>query len=121
MAMTHEEGEHKPDYNKIVERFCAWLFPQQRGKPEPHQWELGAWELYSPDHEESEAPGRWAVYGSTVIPGVRTLRNGDPGWPDDVDVWLADSFTDIWAALRDRKSTRLNSSHEFVSRMPSSA
>ena len=24
-------------------------------------------------------------------------------------------------ALRDRKSTRLNSSHEFVSRMPSSA
>ena len=27
----------------------------------------------------------------------------------------------IYACPRDRKSTRLNSSHEFVSRMPSSA
>ena len=32
-----------------------------------------------------------------------------------------DLWTRIWMGARDRKSTRLNSSHEFVSRMPSSA
>ena len=36
---------------------------------------------------------------------------------------LTDGIEELqWiAALKDRKSTRLNSSHEFVSRMPSSA
>ena len=36
-------------------------------------------------------------------------------------VGLALEKTVIFAAPEDRKSTRLNSSHEFVSRMPSSA
>ena len=34
---------------------------------------------------------------------------------------VADAPSQILARARDRKSTRLNSSHEFVSRMPSSA
>ena len=43
----------------------------------------------------------------TRVSGLRTSIEGD---------WLAPIFSG-----RDRKSTRLNSSHEFVSRMPSSA
>ena len=29
----------------------------------------------------------WGVRGETVIPGVRTMPNGDPGYPDEVD-WI---------------------------------
>jgi len=32
------------------------------------------------------------LQSSIVIPGIRTLRNGDPGWPDDVDVSDVASF-----------------------------
>ena len=35
--------------------------------------------------------------------------------------YIAEFLTGIGIDLKDRKSTRLNSSHEFVSRMPSSA
>ena len=38
-----------------------------------------------------------------------------------VALWISASAAADAAAAEDRKSTRLNSSHEFVSRMPSSA
>ena len=40
-----------------------------------------------------------------------------PRWVDNPDSWLP--FTDL--VFIDRKSTRLNSSHDVISRMPSSA
>ena len=57
-----------------------------------------------------------------TIPVLRTVEIDrteaplltSPAWHDDA----LDLMAEI---LRDRKSTRLNSSHEFVSRMPSSA
>ena len=35
--------------------------------------------------------------------------------------WLFEDLSDGWDYMGDRKSTRLNSSHEWISRMPSSA
>ena len=59
------------------------------------------------------------VDGESMVP---TLENGDKlvvwgaGYePQRGDVVIVDSYT------RDRKSTRLNSSHNVISRMPSSA
>ena len=37
------------------------------------------------------------------------------------DTWVRDTRPVLYEKGVDRKSTRLNSSHEFVSRMPSSA
>ena len=45
-----------------------------------------------------------------------TLRDGSQG--EGVNFSVADKLR---IAERDRKSTRLNSSHEWISRMPSSA
>ena len=56
-----------------------------------------------------------------------TSLNGNPKAPEQVPAGalIANatvSLTDYMASISvDRKSTRLNSSHEFVSRMPSSA
>ena len=46
------------------------------------------------------------------------LMSGDPGMMDRIG---GAGRPSIQKPFRDRKSTRLNSSHEFVSRMPSSA
>ena len=51
------------------------------------------------------------VYGPRAKP---------PGKLDAFQPYLRERMQG-WNASRDRKSTRLNSSHEFVSRMPSSA
>ena len=61
---------------------------------------LGAWAT-----ELAHGPAwlRWALAGAAVVAGA----------------WEA--AEEGWHALRDRKSTRLNSSHSSVSRMPSSA
>jgi hypothetical protein len=34
----------------------------------------------------------YTVCQEVIIPGVHTLRNGDPGWPDDVDVQELKTF-----------------------------
>jgi hypothetical protein len=36
-------------------------------------------------------PG-WALEKTTIIPGVRTFRNGDPGYPDDADYDLVGTY-----------------------------
>ena len=59
---------------------------------------------------------------STVMPGFIDTHvhiTGDPGG-DYYAVLFRESFVDE-AITADRKSTRLNSSHEWISRMPSSA
>ena len=43
------------------------------------------------------------------------------GLTPDLDVALDEAYGDLTGTERDRKSTRLNSSHEVPSRMPSSA
>ena len=53
---------------------------------------------------------------AATIPSLVALMSGLTDRPPSVDVVLM-----VWAALSDRKSTRLNSSHSQQSRMPSSA
>ena len=54
---------------------------------------------------------------------VRTYYDGDVTAIDGVEVAQTGTAGQLagWRALRDRKSTRLNSSHSAKSRMPSSA
>ena len=47
-------------------------------------------------------------------------HNGEPG-SQKTEGWISFDRDHIYASLRDRKSTRLNSSHMSESRMPSSA
>ena len=71
---------------------------------------------------------------ASIMLGVSTAGQSSAGsWCSSVKIsyfkgGTADSFSDILekgarqaAADTDRKSTRLNSSHEWISRMPSSA
>ena len=67
--------------------------------------------------KELNAPGEITI--STILQAPGVMR-----FPEEAlnaeEVWPAVERA-LRAALADRKSTRLNSSHEFVSRMPSSA
>ena len=47
--------------------------------------------------------------------------SGDPALADYYPAWLDNLADDVTLEGSDRKSTRLNSSHWHVSRMPSSA
>ena len=58
-----------------------------------------------------------AAVSSTAL--AQAIRANDAA-PRGIDVWVACEPGDEDAA-RDRKSTRLNSSHSLLSRMPSSA
>ena len=55
------------------------------------------------------------------VADLRNQENSNNIWLREKDLWLnRKQWTDA-TQPRDRKSTRLNSSHESVSRMPSSA
>ena len=60
--------------------------------------------------------------GLTVIPGLIDLHTHlrEPG-REDAETVLTASHAAVAGGFTDRKSTRLNSSHSSVSRMPSSA
>ena len=63
-----------------------------------------------------------AQAGIAESPGVVTLLDQKFGTPQTLKAWM--KLPVQWggaAAKVDRKSTRLNSSHEWISRMPSSA
>ena len=66
----------------------------------------------------------WKKRGSTIftVQGLTSNRSGERGWTITSSAWshLSRRWTESEPAL-DRKSTRLNSSHSSVSRMPSSA
>ena len=68
-----------------------------------------------------------ARHGATVV-GTATTESGAASISDYLNALRADAgrgvalnVNDAEASLADRKSTRLNSSHELKSRMPSSA
>src|ERR1044071_9957737 len=61
-------------------------------------------------------PPRSTLFPYTTL--FRSVRGGEAGWGTGE---VLGAFAIGAAALADRKSTRLNSSHEWISRMPSSA
>ena len=72
-------------------------------------------EKFSIRGEDAPAPGR--LYRSAVIsPLEDALRDGDRDELRQLRTRVQELLTPL-----DRKSTRLNSSHEWISRMPSSA
>lgn len=42
--------------------------------------------LISIESPSADTNGKWAVSVASVRPGVRTFPNGDPGYPDEVDI-----------------------------------
>ena len=67
---------------------------------------------------EDQVLGLLAEHDGHVVQRAKTVvRKGDDSEPTEVQLLRFASE----AALEDRKSTRLNSSHEDLSRMPSSA
>ena len=79
----------------------------------------------SPDVEAAKKDGKVVIYG-TVVPQIMNLlqRGFEKKYGIKVDYWRASATKVMDRALtewRDRKSTRLNSSHIQKSRMPSSA
>ena len=101
-------------------------------------------QLYRPDHDEharqrfvgvlkSFANGALeqklaARYESELLPNFVAAHGRAPQNRDDArPLFESDPLYQLWGSLvyasqgLDRKSTRLNSSHEWISRMPSSA
>ena len=75
---------------------------------------------------EAASPPTWPSYtGSSQLVGTspsgRVTVYVDPSLGAPALANARDLLQDADRVVRDRKSTRLNSSHEFVSRMPSSA
>jgi hypothetical protein len=68
---------------------------------EPEHWLIGSFELYSPQQTDIAGTNEptWDVYAVKLIPGVRTMPNGDPGYPDEYDAFLISSHVKLWAAL----------------------
>ena len=111
-----------------------WLISRQRffGVPIPVWYALDS--EASPLYDEPIVPGEHELPidpSSDVPPGYREDQRGQPngfvGDPDVMDTWATSSLSPQIAGGwerdpdLDRKSTRLNSSHSSVSRMPSSA
>ena len=122
----------RPSYlNTVVESIAglvmrgnsAYLAAGQAGTTQPYSRailsRLGTRERYGAEIVPYFDSTDHLVFNDSIIgvPGI-TLTN----WPDD---FIHSSDDDLWqmdaTQLKDRKSTRLNSSHIQKSRMPSSA
>ena len=85
--------------------------PMGKGPPNRH----GMPKL--PPGQSATAPGKWPVLDLGITPDLTTET-----WTLRVDGACENPLVLSWQdLLADRKSTRLNSSHSSVSRMPSSA
>jgi len=51
---------------------------------EPGSFTIDGWLAVYPSRDEASQPG-FALDRIVVTPGMRTLRNGDPGYPDETD------------------------------------
>ena len=56
-----------------------------------------------------------------MVGGFASILNGYNRLTSDIDIWIKDTKENRHALQQDRKSTRLNSTHLRLSRMPSSA
>ena len=85
---------------------------------EDEETESGALEV----HRLTFTEAVMLVVGATIGSGVLGLAYASrkAGWPVLLTWLLAAGFLSV-ASMLDRKSTRLNSSHTDISRMPSSA
>ena len=90
----------------------------------------GAYKAFPRQLEFHTNPAKYRLFGGQAGPGKSTAllweAIGQAGTPGADTLLLRRTYPELVTSLilpfrRDRKSTRLNSSHEFVSRMPSSA
>ena len=58
----------------------------------------GTLELAAPSEDTDN---QWTIYSVTVIHGRMYLSNGDPGYPDDVDVEEVQRYPSMFPALVD--------------------
>ena len=80
--------------------------------------------MHAAGSREGTVISRWNFGELTkraVFPAQPLMRPRSRGVPSASGATTAGESGSILANTKDRKSTRLNSSHEFVSRMPSSA
>lgn len=70
----------------IIRPFCH-SFRLQFEKVEENVYNVDQYRLYCPGSNSvvDEALTDFQVWRCITIPGVHTLRNGDPGYPDDYD------------------------------------
>ena len=102
-----EEGKEAPE-RRAFAWFCEWVYDVCRRGP--------GRKVFHCDEAHNFLPTR-----SDLLPAYfsRILREGRA---EDLEVLLSTQFPKDYARIvRDRKSTRLNSSHRIASRMPSSA
>ena len=96
---------------RAYERYSSvTVLPSQGNPEEPYKFDLPKW------HEMGEGIAIPSIAPGKGIEDPATHAQG--GYRPDRNPTLKKFTT---RTMRDRKSTRLNSSHEFVSRMPSSA
>ena len=110
----HEESEGAPPH--VAAEFFLWLWYRSESGQGRLDLESGAVEFWVDDRIAFRAVGEEKV--SAVMTGE------NPSLTPEAHAALAGGklIRDVRLALRrDRKSTRLNSSHSSVSRMPSSA
>lgn len=69
--------------------------------PEPHVYHIEGFELYTPGYNSvfDDTLPDFQVYRGVVIPGTRTMPNGDPGYPDDYDIVEIGTFITLLSAL----------------------
>ena len=71
-------------------------------------------EFNYPDDEDKL---RRAIHADQAFDGLQKVKSLINGW----HIHTKADYEELLEAVKDRKSTRLNSSHSSVSRMPSSA
>ena len=83
-----------------IENFCQF-FKLTYQKVEENVHDVDQYRLYLPGSNtvDNEALTDFRVYRSVVIPGVHTLRNGDPGYPDEYDEQEVGKFDNLIDAL----------------------
>ena len=96
----------------------AWNEALGLPRPWDQQWSLRMQQVLAYETDLLEYPDIFT--GSNVIES-KTKELADAAWAELEEVLeLGGAFENV-ELLKDRKSTRLNSSHEWISRMPSSA
>jgi hypothetical protein len=70
--------------------------------PEKNVYQLDRYNLYLPGYNSffDETITSFQVDRTVTIPGVRSMPNGDPGYPDDFDIQKVGEFDTLIQALQ---------------------